>query len=618
MLVELDGFDTKGGVIVIAATNRPDILDPALLRPGRFDRQIVVAQPDLAGRKGILRVHARGKPIAPDADLDIIARRTPGFTGADLANVINEGALLTARGDGKQITMAALEEAIDRVMAGPERKSVLLSEKERKVIAYHEGGHALVGHAMPHADPVHKVTIIPRGRALGYTSALPTEDKFLVTRAEMLDQLAMLLGGRTAEELIFHEPTTGAANDIEKATQIARGMITEYGMSERLGARKFGNGDGEPFLGRDMSHSRDYSEEIASSIDEEIRRLIESAHDEAWEVLVEYRDVLDNLVLRLLEKETVASTEVLEIFASVQKRPVRGSYTGYGKRLPSDRPPVLSPKELALAAADGGAGPTATWPCPPTASPSTSTPPRRARASRARRDQRQRMTEEPAPAVRDDSPEDWPASRARPALTGGRPLRRRTGRDFDLPRIEGAVREILLAIGEDPERDGLRDTPARVARAYAEQFAGLRQRPQDVLTTVFDADHDEMVLVRDIEVYATCEHHLVPFFGVAHIGYIPNAKGQITGLSKLARLVDVYARRPQVQERMTSQIADALVDTLEPRGVIVVIEAEHLCMTMRGVRKPGAQDGHLGGARAAFRDNNVTRAEAMSLIYGRH
>jgi cell division protease FtsH len=359
MLVELDGFDTKGGVIVIAATNRPDILDPALLRPGRFDRQIVVAQPDLAGRKGILRVHARGKPIAPDADLDIIARRTPGFTGADLANVINEGALLTARSNGKQITMDALEEAIDRVMAGPERKSVLLSEAERKLIAYHEGGHALVGHAMPHADPVHKVTIIPRGRALGYTQALPTEDKFLTTRAEMLDQLAMLLGGRTAEELIFHEPTTGASNDIEKATAIARGMVTEYGMSERLGARKFGSGDGEPFLGREMGHSRDYSEEIASSIDEEIRRLIESAHDEAWEVLVEYRDVLDNLVLRLLEKETVGREEVLQIFAPVVKRPTRGSYTGYGKRLPSDKPPVVSPKELALtaASADGQAMP---------------------------------------------------------------------------------------------------------------------------------------------------------------------------------------------------------------------------------------------------------------------
>jgi len=209
---------------------------------------------------------------------------------------------------------------------------------------------------MPHADPVHKVTIIPRGRALGYTQALPTEDKFLTTRAEMLDQLAMLLGGRTAEELIFHEPTTGASNDIEKATQIARGMVTEYGMSEQLGARKFGNADGEPFLGREMSHSRDYSEKIASSIDEEIRRLIESAHDEAWEVLVEYRDVLDALVLRLLDRETVSRKEVLEIFAPVHKRPARGSYTGYGKRLPSDRPPVLTPKELALTAtsADGG------------------------------------------------------------------------------------------------------------------------------------------------------------------------------------------------------------------------------------------------------------------------
>jgi cell division protease FtsH len=351
MLVELDGFDTKGGVIVIAATNRPDILDPALLRPGRFDRQIMVAQPDLVGRKGILRVHARGKPIAPDADLDVIARRTPGFTGADLANVINEAALLTARSNGKQISMAAMEEAIDRVMAGPERKSAILSERERKLIAYHEGGHALVGHAMPNADPVHKITIIPRGRALGYTQALPTEDKVLVTRAEMRDQLAMLLGGRTAEELVFHEPTTGAANDIEKASEIARGMVTQYGMSERLGARKLGSGDSEPFLGMERSHARDYSEEIASAIDDEVRGLIESAHDEAWEVLVEYRDVLDALVLRLLDRETLSRKEVLEVFATVQKRPLRGSYTGYGKRLPSDRPPVLTPKELALAAA---------------------------------------------------------------------------------------------------------------------------------------------------------------------------------------------------------------------------------------------------------------------------
>jgi cell division protease FtsH len=351
LLVEMDGFDIKGGVILIAATNRPDILDPALLRPGRFDRQIVIDRPDMLGRRGILQVHARGKPLTPDVDLETIARRTPGFTGADLANVINEGALLTARMNAKQISMAILEEAIDRVMAGPERKSRVMSEKEKKIIAYHEGGHALVGHALPNADPVHKITILPRGRALGYTMALPTEDKFLTTRSEMMDQLAMLLGGRTAEELVFHEPTTGAANDIEKATSIARRMTTEFGMSERLGARKFGTGDGEPFLGREMSHTRDYSEEIASSIDEEVRRLIESAHDEAWEILVQYRDVLDELVLQLMDKETLSRDEVLRVFAAVQKRPTRGSYTGYGKRLPSDRPPVLTPKELALTAA---------------------------------------------------------------------------------------------------------------------------------------------------------------------------------------------------------------------------------------------------------------------------
>ncbi len=354
LLVELDGFDVKGGVIVIAATNRPDILDPALLRPGRFDRQIVVAQPDLNGRKGILRVHARGKPFADGVELDMIARRTAGFTGADLANVINEAALLTARANGTKITMAALEESIDRVMAGPERKSVLLSERERKLIAYHEGGHALVGHALPNADPVHKITIIPRGRALGYTASAPQEDKFLITRSEMMDQLAMLLGGRTAEELVFHEPTTGAANDIEKASSIARGMVTEYGMSERLGARKFGTGDGEPFLGRDMSHTRDYSEEIASTIDEEVRRLIESAHDEAWEILVAYREVLDDLVLQLMDKETLTREEVLRIFAPIKTRPSRGSYTGYGKRLPSDRPPIMTPKELALTTASDG------------------------------------------------------------------------------------------------------------------------------------------------------------------------------------------------------------------------------------------------------------------------
>ncbi|MFG2071443.1 cell division protease FtsH [Nonomuraea maritima] len=345
LLVEMDGFDVKGGVILIAATNRPDILDPALLRPGRFDRQVTVDRPDLEGRKGILKVHGRGKPFAPDVDLDVIARRTPGFTGADLANVINEAALLTARADQKLITMDVLEESIDRVMAGPERKTRVMSDKEKKMIAYHEGGHALVAHALPNSDPVHKITILSRGRALGYTMTLPMEDKFLATRSEMMDQLAMLLGGRAAEELVFHEPTTGASNDIEKATAVARRMVTEYGMSEQLGARKFGTGQAEVFLGREMGHERDYSEKIASTIDEEVRRMIESAHDQAWDILVQYRDVLDNLVLELMEKETLSRDQVLQIFAPVVVKEHRPSYAGYGKRLPSDRPPILTPKE---------------------------------------------------------------------------------------------------------------------------------------------------------------------------------------------------------------------------------------------------------------------------------
>jgi cell division protease FtsH len=349
LLVEMDGFDVKGGVILIAATNRPDILDPALLRPGRFDRQIVVDRPDLEGRKGILRVHAKGKPLDKSVDLDVIARRTPGFTGADLANVINEAALLTARMNRKEITGEILEESIDRVMAGPERKSRVMSDKEKKIIAYHEGGHALVAHALPNADPVHKVTILPRGRALGYTMTLPMEDKFLQTRSEMVDELALLLGGRTAEELVFHEPTTGASNDIEKATAIARAMVTVYGMSDKLGALKFGSTNGEPFLGRDMGHQRDYSEDVAADIDVEVRRLVEEAHDEAWEVLVEYRDVLDDLVLELMDKETLSKDEVLRVFEPVRKRASRGTFIGNGgKRTPSERPPVMTPAELAL------------------------------------------------------------------------------------------------------------------------------------------------------------------------------------------------------------------------------------------------------------------------------
>ncbi|WP_066946605.1 ATP-dependent zinc metalloprotease FtsH [Streptomyces lushanensis] len=358
LLVEMDGFDVKGGVILIAATNRPDILDPALLRPGRFDRQIAVDRPDMQGRLEILKVHQKGKPVAPDVDLGAVARRTPGFTGADLANVLNEAALLTARSDKKLVDNHALDEAIDRVVAGPQKRTRIMSEKEKKITAYHEGGHALVAAASPNSDPVHKITILSRGRALGYTMVLPDEDKYSTTRNEMLDQLAYMLGGRAAEELVFHDPTTGAANDIEKATATARAMVTQYGMTERLGAIKFGGDNTEPFLGREMAHQRDYSEEVAALVDEEVKKLIETAHNEAWEILVENRDVLDNLVLALLEKETLNKDQIAEVFATVVKRPSRPAWTGSSRRTPSTRPPVLSPKELALtngaAGANGG------------------------------------------------------------------------------------------------------------------------------------------------------------------------------------------------------------------------------------------------------------------------
>lgn len=258
LLVEMDGFDVKGGVILIAATNRPDILDPALLRPGRFDRQIAVDRPDMQGRLEILKVHQKGKPVAPDVDLGAVACRTPGFTGADLANVLNEAALLTARSDKKLVDNHSLDEAIDRVVAGPQKRTRIMSEKEKKITAYHEGGHALVAAASPNSDPVHKITILSRGRALGYTMVLPDEDKYSTTRNEMLDQLAYMMGGRAAEELVFHDPTTGAANDIEKASATARAMVTQYGMTERLGAIKFGGDNTEPFVGREMGHQRDY------------------------------------------------------------------------------------------------------------------------------------------------------------------------------------------------------------------------------------------------------------------------------------------------------------------------------------------------------------------------
>jgi cell division protease FtsH len=328
LLVEMDGFDARTGVILMAATNRPDILDPALLRPGRFDRQIVIDRPDLEGRKGILEVHARGKPLAPSVELDIIARRTPGFTGADLANVINEGALLTARREKKGITMLELEEAIDRVVAGPERRTRLISDREKKIIAYHEAGHALVAYVLPNADPVHKISVIPRGRALGYTLTLPTEDRFLVTREELVDELAMLLGGRVAEELEFDDVTTGAQNDLDRATKVARQMVTEYGMSDKLGPLTLGQKHEQVFLGRDIASHPDYSDQVAFEIDSEIRELIDRAHDEALDILTEHRHHLDGIAAALIERETIEKEDLVDLVEGLMKRPQRAKGRG--------------------------------------------------------------------------------------------------------------------------------------------------------------------------------------------------------------------------------------------------------------------------------------------------
>jgi cell division protease FtsH len=319
LLVELDGFESNAGVIVMAATNRPDILDPALLRPGRFDRQIIIDGPDIKGRRAILDVHSRGKPLGSEIDLDSLARATPGFTGADLANLINEAALLTVRRGRATIGMEELNEAIDRVIAGPERKSRIITEEERKITAFHEAGHALVGFALPNVDPIHKVTIIPRGRAGGYTLALPTEDRYYKRRSEMVDELAYALGGRTAEELVFSDPSTGASNDIEKATRTARRMVMEYGMSDRLGPMKYGQTSGEVFLGRDYNRQADYSDEVASRIDEEVRALITAAHDEAREILTTHAEALDRLAGALLERETLDRAEVAEVLYDVPK-----------------------------------------------------------------------------------------------------------------------------------------------------------------------------------------------------------------------------------------------------------------------------------------------------------
>jgi cell division protease FtsH len=320
LLVEMDGFGVNEGVIIMAATNRPDVLDPALLRPGRFDRQVVIDQPDVVGREAILKVHARNKPIDKEADLAVLARRTPGFTGADLANMLNEAAILAARKNKRSIGMEELEEAIDRVIAGPERRSRVISEREKRLVAYHEAGHAVLGYLLPHTDPVHKVSIIPRGRAGGYTLSLPKEDRYYLTRSELFDRITQLLGGRVAEELVLKEISTGAQNDLERATNLVRKMITEYGMSEELGPLTFGHKQEEVFLGRDISRDRNYSEEVASAIDREVRRFVDICYNKAAKLLSENRAKLDRVAEVLLEKETLEAEEFTALMKEMEQQ----------------------------------------------------------------------------------------------------------------------------------------------------------------------------------------------------------------------------------------------------------------------------------------------------------
>jgi cell division protease FtsH len=347
LLVEMDGFEMKDNIILIAATNRPDILDPALLRPGRFDRQIVVDRPDRNGRKKILEVHSKGKPLADDLDLDALAGGTPGFTGADLANLINEAALLAARRGKKTVQQEELEEGIMRVLAGPEKKARLLSEKERKITAFHEMGHALVGHHLENTNPVHKITIVSRGQALGLTISLPTEDRYLTTKSALMDDLAMTLGGRAAEELVFHEVTTGAANDLERVTSTAKQMVMRFGMSEKLGPRVLGRNHDQPFLGREMGNEPDYSEEIAREIDDEVRRIIEEAHETAHRVLREHMDELHLLSRILIERETIDKDQFLRLLAGEAEEivfppepaePAAAAEEEERKRLPQPKP----------------------------------------------------------------------------------------------------------------------------------------------------------------------------------------------------------------------------------------------------------------------------------------
>jgi cell division protease FtsH len=344
LLVEMDGFDTNVNVILIAATNRPDVLDPALLRPGRFDRQVGVGAPDLKGREQILKVHSKNKPLSDKVDLALVARRTPGFTGADLANVLNEAALLAARLNRSEIDSEIIDEAIDRVIGGPQKKSTLMKDQERLITAYHEAGHALVAGAMNFSDPVTKITILPRGRALGYTMVIPMEDRYSITRNQLLDQVAYAMGGRVAEEIVFKDPTTGASNDFEKATSIARTMVTKYGMSAKIGAISLGSGSSEPFLGRELATHRDYSNEMAQQVDNEVRAILDNALDEAHKVLTANRRILDRLAKELLERETLNQEEIAKIFKTIKKIDERDVWRSSMNRSAVSKGPIAVPK----------------------------------------------------------------------------------------------------------------------------------------------------------------------------------------------------------------------------------------------------------------------------------
>ena len=649
------------------------------LRPGRFDRQIPVSSPDLAGRKAVLRVHAQGKPLAPDADLDGLAKRTVGMSGADLANVINEAALLTARENGTIITGAALEEAVDRVIGGPRRKGRVISETEKKITATTRADTRWPRGPCPTSN---RSTKSPSWRA-----AAPAVTLFRCPGRQGPDDA---IGDDRAVGLRDGRP--GCRGTGVPGAHHRSGLRYRAGHQDRprdghrvrherqIGAVRYGTEHGDPFLGRTMGTQADYSHEVARDIDDEVRKLIEAAHTEAWAILTEYRDVLDVLAGELLEKETLHRAELEAIFGNVRKRPRLTMFDDFGGRVPSDKPPIKTPGSWPSSAASRGPSPCrsrpskgdrrgqrrragsagrypgahrqrkrdapgagtrrrrrpsrrlvdplnrTTAPRPvgvrpdgrrlSTSSRATGIRRRRAGTRPSSRTRRSRATRIRGPISSRRSPRrrrrlpvtmavgptgpidrhtqltDGPSRPAEPVRTAeGGQMSERESITLDTPvfdqhRAEAAVRELLLAVGEDPDRDGLRATPARVARAFREMFAGLYTDPDTVLDTTFDEGHEELVLVKQIPMYSTCEHHLVAFHGMAHVGYIPGPDGRVTGLSKLARVVDLYAKRPQVQERLTAQVADAVMRKLNPRGVIVVIEAEHLCMAMRGCARP--------------------------------